>query len=239
MRALRISLIILGVLAVLAVIADRVAVRFAQSEVASQARSSLGLTSEPSVTINGFPFLTQVLGRNLNHVTLGLDDYEAEVDGQALLISELSADLRDVEIAGDFSGATAERADGEGLVTYEEMTRAYGELLASGDSGFGVEFGYGDGGQLLLTLQASAFGQTLDIGEVPGELVLDGEAVRLQVNDGDIPDVGGEQVQDAIREQLDTGRTITGLPEGVSLDSVEPTEDGVRITISGSNVSLG
>ncbi|MDT0322114.1 LmeA family phospholipid-binding protein [Streptomyces millisiae] len=226
-------------LAVLAVIADRVAVRFAQSEVASQARSSLGLTSEPSVTINGFPFLTQALGRDLNHVTLGLDDYEAEVDGQALMISELSADLRDVEIAGDFSGATAERADGEGLVSYEEMTRAYGELLASGDSGFGVEFGYGDGGQLLLTLQASAFGQTLDIGEVPGELVLDGEAVRLQVDDADIPDVGGEQVQAAIREQLDTGRTITGLPEGVSLDSVEPTEDGVRITISGSNVSLG
>ncbi|WP_165953618.1 DUF2993 domain-containing protein [Streptomyces sp. 8K308] len=239
MRALRISLIILGVLAVLAVIADRVAVRVAQSEVASQARSTLGLSSEPSVTINGFPFLTQALGRHLNHVTLGLDDYEAEVDGQALLISELSADLRDVEIAGDFSSATAERADGEGLISYEEMTRAYGELLAAGDSGFGVEFGYAGDGQLLLTLQATAFGQTLDVGEVPGELVLDGDSVRLSVDDSDIPDVGGEQIQGAIREQLDTGRTITGLPDGVNLDSVDPTEDGVRITISGSNMSLG
>ncbi|WP_165956118.1 DUF2993 domain-containing protein [Streptomyces hainanensis] len=239
MRALRISLIVLGVLAVLAVIADRVAVRFAQSEVASQARTSLGLTSEPSVTINGFPFLTQALGRDLNHVTLGLDDYQAEVDGQALTISELSADLRDVEIAGDFSGATAERAEGDGLISYEEMTRAYGELLAVSDSGFGVEFGYTGDGRLLLTLQATAFGQTVDVGEVPGELVLEDEAVRLQVNEDDIPDVGGADVQSMIREQLDTGRTITGLPDGVDLDTVEPTEDGVRITISGANVSLG
>ena len=77
------------------------------------------------------------------------------------------------------------------------------------------------------------------MGEVPGELVLEGDSVRLLVDESDIPAVGGEQVQGAIREQLDTGRTITGLPDGVNLDSVAPAEDGVRITISGSNMILG
>jgi hypothetical protein len=237
MRALRISLIIFGVLVLLGVIADRAAVYIAQGEVASQARSQLGLSSEPDVKIQGFPFLTQVLGSHLDHVDLSLDEYQADVDGQALSVSDLEVELRDVELDG-FSSAVAERATGGGLISYEELTRAYGELLAVGGTGFGVEFGYADSGRLLLTLQAGVMGQTLDVGEVEGDLVLEGGVLRLEVDEEDIPDTGGEQVQQLIREQLDQEHTIGGLPDGLALESVEPAEDGVRITIGGTQVNL-
>ncbi|MGK5531798.1 LmeA family phospholipid-binding protein [Streptomyces sp. URMC 129] len=238
MRALRISLIVFGVLLVLALIADRIALSMAQGEVASQARSSLSLDSEPDVSIKGFPFLTQVLGNHLDRVDLGLDGYEALVDEQTLTLEELDVRLDDVELGDGYSSAVAARAGGEGLISYEELTRAYGELLAVSGTGFGVEFGHAGEGRLLLTLQASVLGQSLDVGEVAGDVVLENGSIRLEVADEDIPDTGGPEVQAAIREQLDIVRPITGLPDGLSLDSLEPTEDGLALTITGRDVDI-
>ncbi|WP_326597598.1 LmeA family phospholipid-binding protein [Streptomyces sp. NBC_01803] len=238
MRALRISLIVFGALLVLALIADRIALFIAQGEVASQARETLELSSEPDVSIKGFPFLTQVLGSHLDRVDLGLDGYEALVDDQMLTLEELDVRLEDVELGSGYSSAVAERAGGEGLISWEELTRAYGELLAVSGNGFGVEFGYAEDGRLLLTLQASVLGQSLDVGEVTGDIVLENGSIRLEVADEDIPDTGGPEVQAAIREQLDIEREIAGLPDGLSLDSLEPTEDGLALTITGSDVDI-
>ncbi|MDT0442032.1 LmeA family phospholipid-binding protein [Streptomyces johnsoniae] len=239
MRALRISLIIFGVLIVLAIVADRVALWIAEGEVASRARDTLGLTEEPSVSVQGFPFLTQVAGGSLDRVDLGLDEYTAQVDDQELVVSQLDVRLNDVELTDGYSSAVAGRAEGEGLIDYEELTRAYGELLAISGNGFGVEFGYAEEGRLLLTLQATVLGQSLDVGEVPGEIVLDGDTIRLEVDDAAIPDTGGEEVQAAIREQLDQERTLSGLPDGLTLDEVEPTQDGLSLGITGSDVEIG
>ncbi|RBM17846.1 DUF2993 domain-containing protein [Streptomyces sp. PT12] len=239
MRALRISLIVVGVLLLLGIAADRVAVWVAQNEVASRARTTLDLSSEPDVTIQGFPFLTQVFNTRLDHVDLGLDSYEASVDDQTLTVEDLEVELRNVEVSGDFSGATAETAEGGGVVSYEELSRAYGELLAVAGNGFAVEFGYAGEGRLLLTLQASVMGQHVDVGEAPGDIVLEDGVVTLSVDEADIPDTGRPELQEAVQEQLDQERTISGLPDGLELDSLTPTEEGLALTISGSQVSVG
>jgi hypothetical protein len=72
---------------------------------------------------------------------------------------------------------------------------------------------------------------------VIGELVVEGDQVSMEVVDDDIPDAipGGEAL---VREQLGTERTISGLPDGLSLDSVEPTEEGLLIGIAGNGVPL-
>ncbi|MDT0343361.1 LmeA family phospholipid-binding protein [Streptomyces litchfieldiae] len=239
MRALRISSIIFGVLVVLAIVGDRVALWIAEGEVASRARDTLGLASEPSVSVKGFPFLTQVAGGHLDRVDLGLDAYAAQVDGQTLTVSDLSVELEGVELTDGYTGAVAERADGGGLVSYEELTRAYGELLAVSGNGFGVEFGYAEGGRLLLTLQASMMGQSLDVGEVTGDIVLENGTLTLEVDEEEIPDTGGPEVQQAIRDQLDQEHTISGLPDGLTLDSVQPTQEGLALTVTGSNMTIG
>ncbi|RKN41800.1 DUF2993 domain-containing protein [Streptomyces hoynatensis] len=239
MRALRISLIVVGVLLVLAIAADRVALYIAQGEVASRARTTLGLTEEPDVSIKGFPFLTQVLDRHLGHVTLGLDDYQADVDGTSLTIHELDADLRDVTITGGFSGAVAETATGEGLIDYPELSRVYGELLGSSDNGLTVEFSPADDGRLLLTVQASVLGQSMDVGDVEADLVVEHDSVSLHVDEEDIPDTGNPQIQQTINERLNEEHAVSGLPVGLALDSATPEEDGVRITVAGSDVEIG
>lgn len=61
MRALRILLIVVVVLGGLFVLADRLAVHFAEGEAADKLRTSENLASTPDVSIKGFPFLTQVV----------------------------------------------------------------------------------------------------------------------------------------------------------------------------------
>ena len=78
MRALRILLIIAVILGGLFVAADRLAVHFAEGEVADRLKTQEGLTTTPSVDIKGFPFLTQVAGGELDDVEVGMKDYDAD-----------------------------------------------------------------------------------------------------------------------------------------------------------------
>jgi hypothetical protein len=236
-RPLRISLIVLGILVVLLVAADRVALYITQGEVASRARDTLGLAEEPDVSIKGFPFLTQVATQRLDEVTLGVDSYEAQVDGENVTVTGLDMELKDTELSSGYSEAVASEASGTGLITYEAMTEAYGELLGSEDNGFGAAFEYADGGLLQVNLQASVMGQNLNVGSVTGELVLEGDRISLEITEEDIPESipGG---RDFVREQLGIERTISGLPDGLSLRSVEPTQEGVELHIAGTDVRL-
>src|SRR6202012_3313486 len=68
-RGLKITAIVVVVLLVLAVIIDRGAVKLAENEGASQIKSQ-GFPVKPSVTIEGFPFLTQVVGRNFHQIDI-------------------------------------------------------------------------------------------------------------------------------------------------------------------------
>ena len=68
MRALRILVIVAVILGGLFVIADRVAVGFAEDEAAEQLKTSEGLAKTPDVSIKGFPFLTQVASGELDEV---------------------------------------------------------------------------------------------------------------------------------------------------------------------------
>ncbi|MGP4109976.1 LmeA family phospholipid-binding protein [Streptomyces sp. 4N509B] len=234
MRALRISLIVFGILVVLFVIADRVAVAIAQGEVASRTRDTLTLAEEPDVSIKGFPFLTQMLGGSLDKVTLGVDSYDAHVDGEAVTVRDLDIDLNDVEFSDGYSSATAAEAEGTGLIPYEEMTEAYGRLLGGEDNGFSVAFEHAGDGLLRVNLRASMLGQNLTVGHVTGELVLEGDQVRLEVGEEMLPD----SVPEAAREQLTVERTISNLPNGLTVDSLTPSDEGLELVASGTAVVL-
>jgi hypothetical protein len=74
MRALRRLIIALVILCALFVAADRIAVGVADSQVASKLQTSRGLAQKPSVSIGGFPFLTQLIGGKLDDVKVRATD---------------------------------------------------------------------------------------------------------------------------------------------------------------------
>lgn len=127
MRALRITLIVVVILGGLFVAADRIAVYIAESKAADKIKSSQGLTTTPNVSIKGFPFLTQVAGKELDEVDVGVDGLTtATGDGRSVRVTELDAKLHNVRISGSFSSASADRATGSAHISYADLSQAAG-----------------------------------------------------------------------------------------------------------------
>ena len=121
-----ILLIIVVVLAGLFVVIDRVAVHLADNEFATQIQKQ-GFTTKPSVSIQGFPFLTQVAARDFKDVRITANGEKAG----PVTIDDINATLRDIKLNSGFNSGTVSSIDGTGLITF-------GNLAKAGSSAAGV-----------------------------------------------------------------------------------------------------
>ena len=74
-------LVLLLVLVGLFVAADRIALGLAEDKAATALQSSQNLPQKPDVSVEGFPFLTQLLAGNFGEVVVTADDVPALVEG--------------------------------------------------------------------------------------------------------------------------------------------------------------
>ncbi|MEV7322516.1 DUF2993 domain-containing protein [Streptomyces sp. NPDC093970] len=243
MRALRIFLIVVVVLGVLFVVVDRVAVHFAEGEAAGKLKTSENLASTPDVSIEGFPFLTQVAGGTLDDVRVGIKDYDATTGtaGKTIRVEDLKADMKGVTFTGDYSSATARTATGSALISYDELLKNVDTQPTDLGLGFtGKVVGLSDGGNGKIKV-------TVDI-TVPGVdahqkvTVVSSVAVKdnaVQVHADNLPKLAGVGlVESRLRQASDFQQAIDQLPGGIRLDKVEAAADGVEIGVKGSNVRL-
>ncbi|MFI9171728.1 DUF2993 domain-containing protein [Streptomyces lincolnensis] len=239
MRALRILLIVAVILGGLFVVADRVALHFAEGEVADRLRTQEGLASTPDVSIEGFPFLTQVAGGELDDVRVGMKDYEADTGagGQKIRIDDLEANMRGVAFSGDYSSATATTASGTASITYAELlkTAASEETeLPLGITAKVVGLSDGGNGKIKVDVKVSALQQPVS---VLSTVTVEGDTVRVHADS--VPSFGGVQAaENEVRSITDFEQKIEGLPGGIKLDKVQAAKNGVDITVKGSNVRL-
>ncbi|MEF9904859.1 LmeA family phospholipid-binding protein [Streptomyces sp. P9-A2] len=244
MRALRILLIIAVILGGIFVIVDRLAVNFAEGEVADRLKSSENLSATPDVSINGFPFLTQLAGGSLDEVRIGIQEYEAGAgDGkQNIRIEDLRADMKGVEFSGDFGSATAADATGTASVTYDELLKtATSESTQVGPGVTASIVGLSDGGngKIEVAVEATVLGTKLPepVSVLSSVTVVDGDTVRVDADA--LPSFGGVEMAEArVRAITDFEQRIDGLPGGIELDKVEAGKSGVDITVRGSDVRL-
>ncbi|MFF0202377.1 DUF2993 domain-containing protein [Streptomyces sp. NPDC005017] len=243
MRALRIVLIVAVVLGGLFVVADRLAVHFAEGEAADQLRASEGLAQTPDVSIKGFPFLTQMAGGELDDVEVGIEDYEAPTGkgSEKIRIADLQANMKGVRFSGDYSSATAASATGTATISYDELLRtATGRTTRVGPGVTARVVGLSDGGngKIKSSVEVSVLGNKLPQPvTVLSTVMVDGDTVKVKADA--LPEFGGVSIaEDRVREITDFDQAIAQLPGGIELDKVEAAEDGVRITVQGSNVSL-
>ncbi len=121
-----ILLIIVVVLAGLFVVVDRVAVRYADSQFATQIQKQ-GFSSKPDVSIQGFPFLTQVAARDFKDVHITANGEKAG----PVTIDDINATLSNIRLNSGFTSGTVSAIDGTGLITF-------GNLAKAGSSAAGV-----------------------------------------------------------------------------------------------------
>ncbi|MEU6092972.1 DUF2993 domain-containing protein [Streptomyces sp. NPDC047085] len=229
MRALRIILILVVILGGLFVIADRVAVYFAEGEAADKLKATENLASTPDVNIKGFPFLTQIAGGSLDDVEVGIKNYEAATGtgGRTIRIDDLKADMKGVDFSGDYSSATADSATGTATIAYDQLLNAVKNepvVLPLGATGKVTGLSYGGNGKVRATVVVA--GVPLP---VLGSVTAQGDTVKVHA-DG-LPRFGN-QAMDVSQVKIDE------LPGGIKLDKVQAAPDGVEISVKGSDVKL-
>ncbi|MFJ4711638.1 DUF2993 domain-containing protein [Streptomyces sp. NPDC088785] len=240
MRALRILLILVVILGGLFVIADRVAVHIAEGEAADRIRESEGLASTPSVSIGGFPFLTQVADGTLDDVEVGIDDYEAKNADGSIRIADMDAHMHGVKFAGDYSSATAASATGTATVSYAELRKAVRRAgparVGPGISAQIDGLAYAGDHKIRLTIAFQTPLGTLRPTVTSAVGVTDG---KLTARADSLPKVGSFDLgESTLRGVTDFRQAIDNLPAGIELDKVEAGEDGVEISVTGSDLRL-
>ncbi|MFI9106307.1 DUF2993 domain-containing protein [Streptomyces fildesensis] len=234
MRAARILLIVLVVLGGLFVAADRIAVSVAEDKAAERAQQTQGLSSKPDISIKGFPFLTQVASDKLDDVRITAHDIQAGTGAERLRIDSFTADLRGVNLSGNYQRAVADTADGSAFITYADLSAAAppGVTVA-----YGGESKDGKGrvkvtGSVTMPLIGTVKRSVTSVISVEH-----GDTVRLHADA--IP--GADSIpglDKLIREKIDFTRSLVGLPTGIKVQSVVTTPSGISVAASGTNVVL-
>jgi hypothetical protein len=205
----------------LLVAADRIALAYAQNTIAAKIQQQASLPGKPSVTIEGFPFLTQVAARDLNKVDISATN----VREGTLTISQVNATATGVRVNSSFSQATINKISGSALITFAEISAALPAPLdtatitadpSAGPNGVNMNLGAGLAtvtGQVTLTSPTQANLHIDNIGGLAGLL-------------------GGQFVQS------DYTLSIPTLPVGLTVDRVSVTGQGLVLYATAHNTSL-
>jgi len=212
-------LITLIVIVLVLVVGDRVANAYTENQFASQFQSSLELSGKPHVTIQGFPFLTQLAARDLRTVDITASNETAGPGGQ-LEIASLNATLHGMHING-LNSATIDQFNASALVTFTALGKVGGipqgiTLSADGPNQVKANISIGP-------LSETAVAQVTQSG-----------AGQINVK---IIDAGGIPTS-LLGSLANFSFSIPKLPAGVSIQSVSVTQQGVLITADGHNTTL-
>jgi hypothetical protein len=186
MLLLRRLLIPLVVLAGLLVVADRVALHYAERDVAKRLQADAHTSTTPGVSIHGFPFLTQLIGGKFGSVDIDMHG----IDTGTVRISRLTVHLHDAHVSlGDVLGQTSsqvrvDRATAQLFLTYQSLPAHLDHSLirgvsVSGDDTLVIRT---PAGSVPLRLAGLPFGIRLTGAKATNAgIVVDGEANGLTV----------------------------------------------------------
>jgi hypothetical protein len=223
-------LIAVVVLVILLIAVDRIAKVVVQHQAAGRIQDEYELSQRPDVNVHGFPFLTQVLRRELTKVDVDAAGVAIE-DVQDL---DIDLTMRNVRLLEGYRGR-ADELEGTVLVPYEQLARLARETGAAG-----INLGYG-GAPDTIAVRASIAGPTGDVDVVAfGTLRLSGSRLTMHPTRFEVDGNSADPiVAQLARDQLELDVRIPRIPGAISLESLHATEAGLQVGISGRNVSVG
>jgi hypothetical protein len=209
--------IALVVLVLLLFAADRIARAVTENAMASRFQSSLNLSAKPSVDIEGFPFLTQLAGRDFHTVLVTGNNM---TDGQ-LDLANIDVTASNVRLH-NFSSASVDSINGTATITLASIVRAAdlpGAITFTPDGPNQVKATVSVDG-----VSASAIAQI----SVEGSNRIHGQVTNF----GGIP-------ASVLGNAADFTVAVPDLPSGISVTGVTVTSAGVQISFSGTDTTFG
>jgi DUF2993 family protein len=217
----RILILVIVLLAILGLFfgLDRAAAAYAAGRIASKLQAD-GFPVRPHVSIEGFPFLTQVLGHHLD----GIAVTAPKLPAGPVTARSIDVQASDITLDSGYQSGTIARVTGTGLISFASLATlpalaAVPGLKITGDGPHRVKLSAN-----LEILAASAIARVKLAG--PGEI-----ALRL-VSASGVP----ASLLGPIRHLV---VPIPKLPLGLTVQSVTVGVQGVVIGVAGSNVGFG
>ena len=226
---LRTTIIVLIVLLGLLVAADFAARAFAQNKMASEIQQQ-GFPKKPDVSINGFPFLTQVISRDFKNIHVS----SSNITEGPLLIQGINATMTGVHVNSSFQSGTIDHLNGTATVTFPALANAMtsqagalGSLISSGLT-------LSDAGNNEVKASLSLLGG-LASGTAVWQVTRTGDnTIHIQlVSSSGIGSAAASGISD-INVPLPEK-----LPLGMTIQSISVTPTGLVAEVTGHNVSFG
>jgi hypothetical protein len=221
-------LVLLLIVAALAVGADRVAAWEAGQVLSNKLASTYHLDQEPSVQVQGFPFLTQWASGQYEEIDAQLPAATAD----QVRITDISVQLHDIRTAAyvtsseDISGATVGTAGVQGMVPYSNLPLPQGfQVSAAGDRLHLT-------GSVRVSSLSIPVTATVRVGVQNGQLTLTAESVDVSNS------IAQNTVAAIVRQQLEATSLLRSLPFGVQLQAVTVTQSGLQIAAVGHNLQM-
>jgi hypothetical protein len=248
-RAWIVLLSLLGVLLILAVVADRAAAYVASRTIANQAQQQLTAqhvrTSEkPTVSVEGFPFLTQVAQGRYQKVVihskhLTSSDYPGVVLDQ-LDVTATGINASTGALLHGTGRITADHITGTTSLSWDSVTRLM--VANAGTSKLrGVTVSSVSDGEIQLRAPVNLLGTPATV-VATGKLVVSGASVKVRITK---IDAEGGSVPPGLRALLNTLRSafavtvkIPPLPYHLQIREMHPTPQGIAVTAYADNVPL-
>jgi len=244
-RKLWIVLVVLVVLLGTAfVVADRIAASAAAATIATQARKELvardiSTPSEPTVTIGGFPFLTQVARGHYDKITIHVDHPSSQgVTLDALDVVATGVNAPASAVINHTGTVTADAVTGTTTIGWDSVNKL---MNTSGFGGSGATASARPDGQVQVRVPVAVAGFSTTV-IATGTLAVGQGLVHLKINNvstegGDLPTVISRLIG-TIEQSLSIDIRIPPLPYHLVVKDVQAGQKGVTVTATSTNVPI-
>lgn len=225
-------LLLLLTLALVAVAADVLALRYAERTLAERVQDSTGLALTPDVDVAGRPFLLQALRGRYDEVevraaavpagTLRFDTVRAELDGVEVPLSDV--------LSGSVTTVPVEQLRTRAVLGYDTLTAAVA------DRGLRVE--PAADGRVRVVGSVEVLGQTLEASAF-SRPTLDGGAVVVTAESFEVGvDLADDLLTRTLGDRFDVRFDVGALPFGLAIMDLQVTPDGVVLQASAADAVL-
>jgi LmeA-like phospholipid-binding len=220
-------LIVLLGLAVLLVIVDRAGVFIAEREIGTRVQSAYHLPARPHVTIQGIPFLTQLISGHYQQIDVSI----ASAPADGVQLHDINAKFTGVKaslslLLGQDSGSvTASQATATALLPFSEVQKRLPQGIKIGPDGSSLSVaGTGVYSALRGTVRLAVSRTGITV--TPKHVTLAG-----------ISSIAGISTATLV-SRLTFTIPVSGLPLHLSLTGVHVTKSGVMVDAGGHNVQF-
>jgi hypothetical protein len=225
----KVLLVLLFILIIGVIAADRIGVAVAQDQIAKQVAAQNDLPRKPDVKIHGIPFLTQALGGDYKKIDVGIGQLTQQgvtLEDVQVELSDVKAPLSDV-LNGDASNVVAGTATASAIVPYDAVRRRAPSTVKSISA---------NGSNLQVRGNLSVLGFSGDV-TIVAAVRATGRGIGVapqSVRTGSGPTVPLA----LLRDRFTFNVPVRDLPLGSRISKVEVTPDGLRIAATANDVKL-